>query len=149
MKYTVHMSCGHDETVELFGKSEDRDKKIKRMEECGICFKCRKKLREKQMQEFNKAHDLPDLQGSEKQINWANSIRKSLIEKFEIEKSLVPINRMNKDFARWLDVYSAKYYKNPSASWWIDHIDWTVFRRGLLQSAVELYKEKDNEEAEK
>ena len=29
MKYDVRFSCGHTHTVELFGKSADRERKIK------------------------------------------------------------------------------------------------------------------------
>lgn len=40
MKYEVKFSCGHTETVELFGKNEDRQRKIAWFEESGLCSKC-------------------------------------------------------------------------------------------------------------
>lgn len=43
MKYEVLMSCGHKETVELLGKHEDRNRKIKYFEESGLCKECYKK----------------------------------------------------------------------------------------------------------
>lgn len=42
-KYTITMSCGHDEVKQLFGKSEDRERKIKYYEEYGLCEECYKK----------------------------------------------------------------------------------------------------------
>lgn len=40
MKYTVTRACGHIEVVELFGKAEDRQRKIEWLEstECSDCY---------------------------------------------------------------------------------------------------------------
>lgn len=35
-KYTVKFSCGHEATIELFGKDVDRKRKIAYLEESGI-----------------------------------------------------------------------------------------------------------------
>lgn len=40
MKYDVTYSCGHTATVELFGKSEDRERKLHWMETEGMCPDC-------------------------------------------------------------------------------------------------------------
>lgn len=40
MKYDVTYSCGHTATVELFGKSEDRERKLHWMEAEGMCPDC-------------------------------------------------------------------------------------------------------------
>lgn len=42
MKYTVKFSCGHDDTVELFGKNADRQRKIDYFMNCGVCSACYK-----------------------------------------------------------------------------------------------------------
>lgn len=42
MKYTVKFSCGHDDTVELFGKNTDRQRKIDYFMNYGICSACYK-----------------------------------------------------------------------------------------------------------
>lgn len=39
-KYEVNFSCGHTETIELFGKVKDRERKIAYYEECGCCSAC-------------------------------------------------------------------------------------------------------------
>lgn len=41
-KYEVTFSCGHTETVALFGKHTERERKIKYYEECGHCSECRR-----------------------------------------------------------------------------------------------------------
>lgn len=63
-KYTVLMSCGHEDTVELFGKSADRERKIEYFKTNGLCKECYKKQIEEQQAEkgfrFN-ATVLPDI----------------------------------------------------------------------------------------
>ena len=46
-KYTILMSCGHEDTIELFGKTADRERKIEYFKSSGLCKECYKK----QMQE--------------------------------------------------------------------------------------------------
>lgn len=43
-KYTVMMSCGHEQTVELLGRDSDRQKKIRYFQESGMCKECYKKM---------------------------------------------------------------------------------------------------------
>lgn len=48
-KYDVTYSCGHEGTVELFGKEKDRQRKIEWYESTGLCPECYKKeMREKE-----------------------------------------------------------------------------------------------------
>lgn len=83
MKYTVKMSCGHDEQLELFGPGADREKKIKYYQTSGICKECyrrQKKEREKEnLNGFIDLASLPALQGSDKQIKWAEDIRSKAV----------------------------------------------------------------------
>ena len=53
-KYTILMSCGHEDTVELFGKTADRERKIEYFKSSGLCKECYKK----QMQEKEEAEGL-------------------------------------------------------------------------------------------
>lgn len=47
-KYDIKYSCGHEDVIELFGKSVDRYKKIEYLEK-GLCKSCyRKKMEEKE-----------------------------------------------------------------------------------------------------
>lgn len=47
-KYTIMMSCGHKDTVELLGKEKDRQRKIAYFESSGLCKECYKKKMEEQ-----------------------------------------------------------------------------------------------------
>lgn len=42
MKYDVRFSCGHTETTELFGKTADREARIKYFETVCVCKACYK-----------------------------------------------------------------------------------------------------------
>lgn len=42
MKYDVKFSCGHTHTVELFGKTSEREQKIAWYEKSGVCPDCYK-----------------------------------------------------------------------------------------------------------
>lgn len=55
MKYTITMSCGHEERIELFGSTKVRDRKIDYFESEGLCKECyKKKLQEEAEKEgFN------------------------------------------------------------------------------------------------
>ena len=50
MKYDVNFSCGHTASVDLSGKSADRERKIKWYEDCGECPACYKKRMEEEQQ---------------------------------------------------------------------------------------------------
>nr|DAL08165.1 MAG TPA: pepsin inhibitor [Caudoviricetes sp.] len=42
MKYDITYSCGHDGTVDLWGKGAERERKISFFERCGLCPECYK-----------------------------------------------------------------------------------------------------------
>lgn len=43
MKYDVTFSCGHTEEVQIYGKAEERERKIKYYGKSGLCSECYKK----------------------------------------------------------------------------------------------------------
>ena len=46
-KYTIKMSCGHEQEVALVGKNSERERKIRYFETQGLCKECYKKKMEK------------------------------------------------------------------------------------------------------
>lgn len=48
MKYTVLMSCGHNDIIDLGGKTRDRERKIEYLKYCGVCKECYKKKMQEQ-----------------------------------------------------------------------------------------------------
>lgn len=78
MKYEIMHSCGHVATVQLYGKTELREKKRQSLEKeiCDECF-------EKKETQKDKAKGYPELTGSQKQINWAKKLRRKQFEAIE------------------------------------------------------------------
>ena len=122
MKYTVKMSCGHEVEINLFGKREDRERKIHYLEENGICPACR------QAEETKKAAGLPDLTGSEKQVNWAVKIRNDILDKFNNVASPAP------EYAKFMSWLKSQ----TEARWWIDRRD--VMMRSIVKEWMEVNK---------
>ena len=84
MKYDVTYSCGHTATVELFGKSEDRERKLHWIETEGMCPDCYNAcLREENDRKVREALGdiaLPQLTAkSDKQLAYAESKRSEYI----------------------------------------------------------------------
>lgn len=73
-KYEITHSCGHTETVQLYGPTKDREYRIARMEK-QPCAECRAE----EAKAFDEAHGLAELKGSPKQIAWASDIRAEML----------------------------------------------------------------------
>lgn len=118
MKYDVTFSCGHTGTVQIFGTAAEREKKIAWYENYAFCPDCYEKARQEEVAtaaKQAKADGLPALTGSEKQIRWAESIRKEKMAAAREWLSRYPGEQADKCLA-W-------YGSHASASWWIDHRD--------------------------
>lgn len=84
-KYTVKFSCGHEETIQLYGTMKSRDERIAYMEKHGKCEACKKAEYEAKRAEAHakaeaEASKYPTLEGSEKQIAWAMDIRQKWVD---------------------------------------------------------------------
>lgn len=92
MKYDVTYLCGHKGTIELIGPEKMRAWKLEReaKNHCPSCWKEReRKEREEENQraaQKGKEMELPELDGTKKQVTWANTIRIHFLE--EAEKRL-------------------------------------------------------------
>ena len=74
MKYDVTFSCGHTETVEIYGKTEDREKKIAYYGKSGLCPECyEKKMNEKKAENCEEV----EMKYSEYKENYADCKTKS------------------------------------------------------------------------
>lgn len=73
-KYSITHTCGHTETVALFGPEKDRSRRIATLEsrDCPACYKASQNETGAAVQAEN---DLPALVGTEKQIAYAASLR--------------------------------------------------------------------------
>ncbi|MFR8116922.1 MAG: hypothetical protein ACLVAK_07970 [Clostridia bacterium] len=86
-QYSITFSCGHTGTVNLIGNN--REKRIEYLKNHGKCSDCYKKeLAEKKAAAFKKCKEeakkleLINLEGSNKQIEWAIQIRQGFISQY-------------------------------------------------------------------
>ena len=119
MKYEIEYACGHTGTVQLFGKTADRERKVKWLETqiCPACEKIEREQRYKaeaaEAQQKADELGLPELKGTEKQINWALTIRDRI---YGDCKRFINLKRHpeNQKYLDWL-------FAHDQASFWIDN----------------------------
>ena len=70
----VTYSCGHEGKIEVYGKADKRNYVVS-MKERDLCPDCYKKQQQEITIKETKESGFPELNGSEKQISWANQIR--------------------------------------------------------------------------
>ncbi|MFB6814348.1 hypothetical protein ACFCV8_07360 [Streptomyces sp. NPDC056347] len=88
-RYQITHSCGHEATVQLSGSRRDREWRAGKEEE-RPCRECWQKERDREREEERRAaveaagrEGLPELEGSPKQVAWAETIRRDLISRLE------------------------------------------------------------------
>ncbi|WP_313971777.1 hypothetical protein [uncultured Selenomonas sp.] len=121
-KYDITCSCGHTETVQIYGKAAEREKEIARREK-GICKDCWKAAQAESAKETAQVFGLVQLEGSEKQIAWANDIRAKVFDKYGAQ--------MQADKSEKTQAFMSFLMAQSSAKYWIDRQDATI--RGLAQ----------------
>lgn len=121
--YEVTHSCGHTERHQLIGPHKSREWRISCLEGelCQECFEAKRAEENTKAAEENRELGLPELKGSQKQIQWAETIRKAILEALEERFKEVEdaTDEQKREYFQALDVLMAK----ESASWWIDHRD--------------------------
>ena len=107
-QYTVTHSCGHAETVHLYGRAADRQRRIEYLESLGLCGDCfaarRQQQREQASSEAEKwsaDNGLPALDGTERQCTWAESLRREKLTRLAEE---IGRTRDLSGFAYWCAV---------------------------------------------
>ena len=70
----VTYRCGHEAEIEVYGKVDKRNYVVS-MKERDLCPECYKKEQQEKISKETKEIGFPELNGSEKQISWANQIR--------------------------------------------------------------------------
>lgn len=120
-KYQVTMACGHNVEIQLYGKESDRDKKIAWLEKHGLCTECQKAAKAAEHAEATAkaaekamAENLPELTGTEKQINWALTIR---------AEKLAEIDSLKAKGLKDIEAQAIKNVlaSNTEAKFWIDN----------------------------
>ena len=75
MKITIKCICGHERTEQIYGTQKQREKKIRFYEdnECPLCHN-------KSLKQQAETKGLPELSGTERQINWALMLREKHLD---------------------------------------------------------------------
>lgn len=128
MKTTVTYACGHTEEIVAFGKRADREKKIAWLES-QLCAECR--AREGAAQ--GAAKGWAALEGSPKQIAWAEDLRSKTMD------AIATLKTRTDDEAARKDRVIAYLGRIASAEWWIDNRFYAG--KGMVRRAVEHAKE--------
>jgi hypothetical protein len=142
VQYNVTYACGHEGTVQLYGKRSEREWKLAREEEklCPDCWKAERDEKRKQKNaeaaEANAAAGLPPLEGTEAQVLWAESIRQEALKFIHDYYTGDPYGLDDfDDYLKGLESIKQRV----SASWWIDNrqVFYNVDRTGdlLLEEA--------------
>jgi hypothetical protein len=138
-KYEVNFSCGHTETVNLIGKHKGRERKIEwlKTQMCYACYQdVKQSIREKELEaakEQAEKSGLPELLGSEKQVAWAETIRKNALASaknaFVTDEDFdkLPKEYKENDVMNILKNARKQLETEVSAKWWIEN-------RGVVNS---------------
>lgn len=155
-QYSVTHSCKHVEIHQLYGPHKSRDSKISWLETrlCGECYQqelqAARKTQNEQAAAANQAKGLPTLNGSEKQIAWAESIRKPVIDTLaQVELCLsAKLTSEISEIARLelrdaLDLLIDEIGGETSASKWIDRRFALDTYTSVERASVELLRAAD------
>lgn len=136
--YNFTFSCGHEDSIQLFGKEKERQRKIEYFKEFGICKKCyREKIEQYRAEALSKAIEnakiksLPELKGSEKQITWALTIRDVFLEDIEKysnewEQAVVKLGASEEQIKigkEEFDIVKNFFINKTHSAFWIDNRD--------------------------
>lgn len=109
-QYDIEYACGHEERIQLFGKTAERERRISQLEAMK-CPECRI---------AEDSRGLPELTGSVKQVAWAAGIRREFVDRMQAESSAAEnlSEEQVEEARRLIDSCIAEL---TSASWWIDN----------------------------
>jgi hypothetical protein len=150
-QYNVNHVCGHSQEHVLYGPHKERDRKLEWLKgqlcaECWKAEKAAKLLAEGQAAaQANADAGLPALTGSEKQIAWAEQIRKPVMAVAEEYASRPVTNPKLSEMARGelqdlAALIASELRGQTAAKWWIDNRDDLssphVFLRNQIESRI-------------
>ena len=174
MKYTITYKCGHKKEIDIFGKEEYREWKFNQLQSEAaeeLCPDCKDKKAAEEAKEMG----LLELEGSEKQVKWAENIRVEMLSDLSehlegyvaaIERQKVALDKRialgdekkiatakehlekMQDGIKLVESYVAAVKTIASARWFIDHRIEGFFPRFRKEREVLLILGDEEEEAE-
>ena len=122
-KYEIVYKCGHAETVQLYGPEKDRERRIEYLRAC-LCPDCYRAQQTEKATDEATAAGLPELTGSEKQVNWAVTIRSKVLQKLADFRG--NLSNQPQEVLDRFDEIAADVKGHTEARWWIDRRDYTA-----------------------
>lgn len=153
--YNITYVCGHEGSVRLTGPKRTREWIVsnKEKELCPECYK--KHLEEERAAEREaaqvaaKEQELPDLIGTEKQVNWALTIRAKFLDLLD---KMLQSNYLDEDEEAEIVRSIVSIQNETAAAWWIDNCrnatDYVYVHHVLLKRLKDLPEEPSVIEAE-
>ena len=162
-KYYIEHTCGHSETVELFGKTSEREHRIEWLES-NPCTECWKKERKAEAEakeaktieaikqklgenaynafaDLSKSANEGELKGSDKQISWAEDIKAKFVHQaIEELQGVVPrlyteaTEQQKTATVNRINALAEVVRTQDSAAWWIENRDDTA--KAVLREAI-------------
>ena len=117
-QYDITYRCGHTDTVQIYGTNVHGERESKAAWYGTIdCPKCQAANTIK----ANKEEGMADLEGSDKQIAWAESIRGKIMPQLDAERQGCADHGATAEQLAKIDTVLAWLRGQKSAAWWIDH----------------------------
>jgi len=127
MKVRVKRACGHEERVEVFGPERERQRRLEREAErlCRTCWEAAREREAAEAAEAARQAGLPELQGTSKQVAWAESIRAQKLRQVREtwERELAVLKGSPERIARARELYRLgleRLEAQAEARFWID-----------------------------
>ncbi|NBB84971.1 MAG: hypothetical protein GVY12_01950 [Bacteroidetes bacterium] len=159
-KYTVDCTsgisgdCAGTFRVQLYGKRKDREWKLENYDwTCDACKAEKRRRKNQASAEANAERGLPGLEGSDKQIGWAETIRARKVEELDdleqqARSQLTDVEEdRERDLLRMLVARIDEVRHETDAGWWIDYRDRRLTR--LLTSDVQRAYDRGERPAER
>lgn len=139
-KYTITCACGHEHTFSLVGPHKSREWYLEKAkdEDCPACKEESRKaaieFENKVAAEKSAEMELPELEGSPKQIAWANTLRITFIDIMEKKMS-----KVKPEYADMFQRFYEMITSETSAKFFIDTRDENISE--LFRKFVEEHKD--------
>jgi len=122
-KYEAKFKCGHTEIVQLYGPKKKRTWKLEQFqyELCPACRQAEREQKNQQAAAANAAAGLPVLEGTPKQVAWAESIRAEILSGEEEVRARIAAPNAPADQVALAEKALKRVRNQSSAAWWIEH----------------------------
>lgn len=148
-KYTITRACGHTETIQIYGPTKDREWKAEceSQKVCAVCYAAeqahKREAENKVAAAFSVEQCLPALEGTPKQIAWAEKIRAEVAKSLFAMREKLQNQQLSpeKKDARAIGVVEInKVLARTSAKDWIETREKTYGQSWLIHRVEEAIK---------